>query len=84
VQAGYTLTNQLNCQYYEQAICRSCSQLRIDYAQQGQHKQTAVETALSALDNLWLPMVPSRVSGFRNKAKMVVSGNHPYWDCFQL
>lgn len=67
----------LGCPYYAQAVCRSCTQLPIDYAQQCQQKQTTVQATLSqfADDITWLPLVPSRTAGFRNKAKMVVSGH---------
>lgn len=74
----YPLTKQqLNCAYYNQAICRSCTQLSLDYQQQCQQKQAGVEAVLSPFsdDITWLPLVPSSIAGFRNKAKMVVSGH---------
>jgi len=71
------LSNQLNCHYYDQAICRSCTQLSLDYPQQCQQKQASVEAILSQCSNeiSWLPLVTSSIAGFRNKAKMVVSGH---------
>ncbi|UCG19089.1 MAG: 23S rRNA (uracil(747)-C(5))-methyltransferase RlmC [Thiotrichales bacterium] len=71
------MSNQLNCHYYDQAICRSCTQLSLDYPQQCQQKQASVEAILSQCSNeiSWLPMVTSSIAGFRNKAKMVVSGH---------
>ncbi len=72
------MTNQqLNCAYYDQAICRSCTQLPLNYQKQCLQKQSAVESCLSAWsdDISWLPLVESPVSAFRNKAKMVVSGH---------
>lgn len=71
------MSNQLNCHYYDQAICRSCTQLRLDYPQQCQQKQASVEAILSQCSNeiSWLPLVTSSIAGFRNKAKMVVSGH---------
>lgn len=71
------MSNQLNCHYYDQAICRSCTQLSLDYPQQCQQKQASVEAILSQCSNeiSWLPLVTSSIAGFRNKAKMVVSGH---------
>ncbi|MBD3767865.1 MAG: 23S rRNA (uracil(747)-C(5))-methyltransferase RlmC [Gammaproteobacteria bacterium] len=71
------MSNQLNCHYYDQAICRSCTQLSLDYPQQCQQKQASVEAILSQCsdDITWLPLVTSSIAGFRNKAKMVVSGH---------
>lgn len=71
------MTNQqLNCDYYEQGICRSCTQITLDYAQQCKQKQQLVESSLSKNESIsWLPIVTSRIQGFRNKAKMVVSGH---------
>jgi len=77
VQADFLLSNQLHCHYYDQAICRSCTQLSLDYQQQCLQKQASVEAILSQFsdDIKWLPLVPSSIAGFRNKAKMVVSGH---------
>lgn len=71
------MANQLNCGYYEQGICRSCTQLDLSYLQQCEQKQADVEAILSqfSCDINWLPLVPSAIKGFRNKAKMVVSGH---------
>lgn len=71
------MTNQhLNCDYYEQGICRSCTQITLDYAEQCKQKQQLVESSLSSNESIcWLPIVTSRIQGFRNKAKMVVSGH---------
>lgn len=71
------MTNQhLNCDYYQQGICRSCTQITLDYAEQCKQKQQLVESSLSSNESIcWLPIVTSRIQGFRNKAKMVVSGH---------
>jgi 23S rRNA (uracil747-C5)-methyltransferase len=64
------------CQYYQAGQCRSCSWLEKSYAQQCIDKQQACEQELTdVLQDVWLPLHPSAVEGFRNKAKMVVSGH---------
>jgi len=66
----------LSCHYYDQAICRSCSQITVDYGQQCQSKQAKVEATLKDFTDIeWLPLVESHLGAFRNKAKMVVSGH---------
>ena len=66
----------MKCDYYQQGICRSCTQLSIDYTQQCELKQAAVSSALMKSESMtWLPIVTSRITAFRNKAKMVVSGH---------
>jgi 23S rRNA (uracil747-C5)-methyltransferase len=68
------------CSYYQAGSCRSCSQIELPYATQLMAKQEHCREALQAhADVNWLPPVASRETGFRNKAKMVVSGSvdHP-------
>ena len=63
------------CHHYDADRCRSCGWLDVAYAAQLAEKQAAVEELLGDQPGLtWLPPVPSSQLGFRNKAKMVVSG----------
>ena len=66
------------CVDYVAGRCRSCGWLELPYAEQlarkdGHLKSLLAERALTATE--WLPPVASAVSGFRNRAKMVVSGS---------
>ncbi|QBB70792.1 23S rRNA (uracil(747)-C(5))-methyltransferase RlmC [Pseudolysobacter antarcticus] len=64
------------CSYYQAGSCRSCSQIEQPYAIQLKAKEQHCREALQAFaDVTWLPPVASRETGFRNKAKMVVSGS---------
>ncbi|MGR3807641.1 23S rRNA (uracil(747)-C(5))-methyltransferase RlmC [Pasteurella testudinis] len=68
----------LACSYYQQQQCRSCQWLEVKYAEQLARKQRHLRQQLSALDLSaadWFPPFASAISGFRNKAKMVVSGS---------
>ena len=66
----------LNCGHFAANRCRSCSQLQIGYDQQLLRKQAHCETLLASHRAVvWLPALPSALSGFRNRAKMVVSGS---------
>lgn len=66
----------MHCSYYSAGLCRSCSQIERPYAQQLAAKDQHCRTVLQIHTNaLWLPPVASRETGFRNKAKMVVSGS---------
>lgn len=70
------MNERLNCDDYQQGICRSCTQLPVAYGEQCQQKQATVQSALCTWDRIsWSPIVTSELSGFRNKAKMVVSGH---------
>src|SRR6478609_7898532 len=60
------------CHHFDAGRCRSCSELGIPYDVQLVAKQRHVEDLLPAVE--WLTPVPSAPMGFRNKAKMVVSG----------
>ncbi|HQT42653.1 MAG TPA: 23S rRNA (uracil(747)-C(5))-methyltransferase RlmC [Halothiobacillus sp.] len=66
----------MQCTYFDAGTCRSCAWLPVPYAEQVCRKTAAAQRQLaefSALD--WRPSVPSAERGFRNKAKMVVSGS---------
>ncbi|NYD43170.1 23S rRNA (uracil(747)-C(5))-methyltransferase RlmC [Nocardioides panaciterrulae] len=63
------------CAYYDSGRCRSCTLLGWPYERQLAEKQRSVEGLLSAHPGLaWLPPARSAQLGFRNKAKMVVTG----------
>lgn len=65
------------CQHYQQLECQSCQWLTLPYAQQVQRKQNHLAQQLTGLiqaTTQCLPTVTSPQQGFRNKAKMVVSG----------
>lgn len=65
----------MHCSYYEAGRCRSCTLLEQPYSRQLAGKQAHVEELLAAHRELaWLPPVASAPEGFRNKAKMVVTG----------
>lgn len=72
------MPNRLICAYYQQQQCDSCQWLNWDYQQQLAHKQQHLQQQLANLDLSaaeWLAPFASPISGFRNKAKMVVSGS---------
>jgi|CXWL01.1.fsa_nt_gi 23S rRNA (uracil747-C5)-methyltransferase len=65
----------MHCPYYEDARCRSCTELPLPYAQQFAARLLAVQEALAPFGPWqWLEPALSPETGFRNKAKMVVSG----------
>jgi 23S rRNA (uracil747-C5)-methyltransferase len=65
----------VKCGYFEAGRCRSCSELAHAYAGQLAAKQAHCQALLAPFGAIdWLPPVASREAGFRNKAKMVVSG----------
>ena len=64
------------CAYYEDARCRSCTELPLPYAVQLAVRQASVRSVLDPLGAWkWLDPAHSAEFGFRNKAKMVVSGS---------
>lgn len=65
----------MHCPHHAAARCRSCTELAVPYAAQLAAKQADCREHLSAHAGIdWLPPVASAEAGFRNKAKMVVSG----------
>jgi 23S rRNA (uracil747-C5)-methyltransferase len=63
------------CHHFEAGRCRSCSELGVPYDVQLTGKQRGVEELLGAHPGIaWQPPVASPQLGFRNKAKMVVTG----------
>ncbi|WP_130834555.1 23S rRNA (uracil(747)-C(5))-methyltransferase RlmC [[Erwinia] mediterraneensis] len=66
----------MHCALYDANRCRSCQWLEKPYAHQLSEKQSQLEQLLAASAvETWLPPVASAQQGFRNKAKMVVSGS---------
>lgn len=64
------------CSYYNQDICKSCDLISLDYSDQILTKEKTLERALTDLNYpKILPTVHSSPIAFRNKAKMVVTGN---------
>lgn len=63
----------IHCQSYIDGLCRSCQEIPTPYADQLTAKQQAM-AQLPIEASCWLPPVPSKTAGFRNKAKMVVMG----------
>lgn len=65
----------MDCHHYTAGRCRSCSWLLTPYADQVTAKQARCAEALEAYPDLvWEPAWTGTEAGFRNKAKMVVSG----------
>ncbi|WP_293373560.1 23S rRNA (uracil(747)-C(5))-methyltransferase RlmC [Nevskia sp.] len=65
----------MHCSHHAAARCRSCTELARPYAVQLAAKQAHCQSLLATHAGIdWLPPVESAESGFRNKAKMVVSG----------
>ncbi|MDO7867616.1 23S rRNA (uracil(747)-C(5))-methyltransferase RlmC [Nocardioides jiangxiensis] len=66
----------LSCHHFDAGRCGSCALLPTPYADQLAAKQAAVRALLDPVAGgvEWLPPVASAESGFRNKAKMVVTG----------
>ncbi|MET3963784.1 23S rRNA (uracil747-C5)-methyltransferase [Marmoricola sp. OAE513] len=65
----------MDCRHFEASTCRSCSWLPTPYADQVTAKQRRCAEALAAHPGVvWAAPFTGQESGFRNKAKMVVSG----------
>lgn len=63
------------CHYFNQATCKSCDLITLDYAHQLQQKESALLEALKSIKLPPLsPSVSSKTTGFRNKAKFAVTG----------
>ena len=66
----------MHCALYEADRCRSCQWLETPYDQQLSAKQSHLQQLLASLEVAqWRAPVTSAPQGFRNKAKMVVSGS---------
>jgi 23S rRNA (uracil747-C5)-methyltransferase len=65
----------MQCSYFDAGVCRSCTLMGQPYEEQLASKDRHCRHLLADHAGLeWLPPVPSRESGYRNKAKMVVGG----------
>ncbi len=65
----------MQCPHFDAGRCHSCTLLEVAYPTQVREKVDHVRALLAAYDDVtWLAPVASAESGFRNKAKMVVSG----------
>lgn len=66
----------MHCKAHDEHRCRSCSLLGVPQEQQLARKQAEAEAALAPFGPThWLATAVSQEQGFRNKAKMVVSGD---------
>lgn len=66
----------MHCALYDAGRCRSCQWLEKPYLQQVSDKQARLAQLLAAMPvSDWRLPVTSAEQGFRNKAKMVVSGS---------
>lgn len=66
----------MHCALYDASRCRSCQWLEKPYSLQLSEKQSLLAQLLAEMPVAeWLPPVTSTQQGFRNKAKMVVSGS---------
>lgn len=65
----------MQCLHFDAGRCGSCTLLDVAYPTQVRGKVEHVRELLAAYDDVvWLPAVTSPEAGFRNKAKMVVTG----------
>lgn len=63
------------CSYFNEKTCQSCRFIEVDYSSQLKVKEGRLLKALEGLDlPTPLPSVASNAMGFRNKAKMAVTG----------
>ncbi|PKH24313.1 23S rRNA (uracil(747)-C(5))-methyltransferase RlmC [Enterobacterales bacterium CwR94] len=66
----------MHCELFNAHSCRSCQWLATPYAQQLRDKSALLRELLPDIPaDRWLPVQVSEQQGFRNKAKMVVSGS---------
>jgi 23S rRNA (uracil747-C5)-methyltransferase len=66
---------QTFCNYYNENICRSCTWLELPYEEQIARKEKHLQATLGFLSPFSLiPSARSQTEGFRNKAKMTVTG----------
>ncbi len=63
------------CAYFDRGQCRSCDWITLEYSEQIERKQRRVRESLAFFDRFELePTVSSARQGFRNRAKMAVTG----------
>lgn len=64
------------CSYYNESQCKSCDLIESSYPEQIALKQKVLSQSLKGLEAPdFLPTITSRQTHFRNKAKLIVSGN---------
>ena len=66
--------NLLDCAHFDAFRCRSCSWLEVSYADQLGRKVDHCRSLIGSAA-VWDVPTPSPLAGFRNKAKLVVSGS---------
>lgn len=67
----------MQCEYFNAGVCTSCTQILVPYPDQlGAKDAHARQLLVEHTSMRWLPPVASEESGFRNKAKIVVSGSY--------
>ncbi|WP_402469715.1 23S rRNA (uracil(747)-C(5))-methyltransferase RlmC [Isoptericola aurantiacus] len=65
----------MQCPHYDAGRCRSCTLIELPRPAQVAGKEARVRELLAGYDDVaWLPSVTGAEHGFRNKAKMVVTG----------
>ncbi|WP_210257103.1 23S rRNA (uracil(747)-C(5))-methyltransferase RlmC [Devosia sp. MC1541] len=70
-----SLSTVMQCGYYDNGVCRSCTLMGTPYDAQISSKDAHARALLAAYPSAqWLPAMLSRPEAFRNKAKMVVGG----------
>ena len=72
---------EVQCDYWDQGLCHSCTWIQTPYPHQVMRKQAEVEQLLHDVgaDPVWFPPVASEETQFRTKVKLVVAGSaqHP-------
>ncbi|MHA3723229.1 methyltransferase domain-containing protein [Leucobacter sp. HY1910] len=70
-----TQANTPHCDYFERGVCRSCVLIETPYERQLAEKEARCKSLLASVpEAAWLEPVEGGVTGFRNKAKLVVGG----------
>lgn len=65
----------MRCEYFDAGLCRSCTRMGVPYQRQLREKAARARELLGGHPEIrWLEPAASPEEGFRNKAKMVVSG----------
>lgn len=65
----------LNCHYFNEGLCRSCSLIKTPYGQQVSEKESwCREVLVDHAPDVWLPAASGADHDFRNRAKLAVGG----------
>lgn len=63
------------CGYFDEGKCQSCTLIKMDYSQQLRRKEESLKNYLKDFSGWELaPSQASEIQGFRNKAKMTITG----------